>query len=150
VCTGSRVWEDRDAIAAAMRETSPAVVIAGDCPRGADPMFADIARHSAECELIVKRADWSKGRGAGMKRNAEMIAEAERIEVERGMYAMVLAAWDGKREHSGTLDCLRRGAQVGWTWRCLSGPGVKPMDMAWLGRHLRGKRQQQPTLWPTR
>ena len=73
--TGSRTWTAEAVIADALREQWAAgtVLVSGACPRGADAIAerlwatwgGPVERHSA---------DWGTGRGAGMARNAAMIA----------------------------------------------------------------------------
>jgi hypothetical protein len=85
--TGSRDWEDAEAISKALRATYlaarpddthraalyPALLISGACPTGAD---AIAERVWSDQSLPVERhpADWERyGKAAGFRRNAEMV-----------------------------------------------------------------------------
>ena len=81
--TGSRDWADEDRIWDALSEQyhcwehedcgDPYVVVSGACPTGADAMCEAAA---ALMGWTVERhpAEWDKyGRGAGFRRNAEMV-----------------------------------------------------------------------------
>ena len=73
--TGSRTWTDQAVIAGALREQWAAgtVLVCGTCPRGADAIAerlwttwgGPVERHPA---------NWGTGRGAGLARNAAMVA----------------------------------------------------------------------------
>lgn len=80
--TGSRDWSDKAALYAVLDEIlaeHPSLVIVnGQCPRGADAMAVSwvmdrwtFAR--ADVTHEDHPADWSKGKGAGFARNAEMV-----------------------------------------------------------------------------
>lgn len=78
--TGSRSWFDHatleyelgEEIARGMRTRGSVTVVHGDCPRGADAM-ADNEASRHPCGIERHPADWSKGKGAGFARNAEMV-----------------------------------------------------------------------------
>ena len=79
--TGSRTWEDREAVLFELAGLSilhsgdgVVVVVHGACPKGADALAASCAQ---ECGLTQEPhpADWERyGRPAGFRRNAEMVA----------------------------------------------------------------------------
>jgi hypothetical protein len=77
--TGSRDWTDATLLCSALynrwREANsrPIVLVSGACPTGADAMAEKFAEAQG---WTVERhpADWSKGKGAGFARNAEMVA----------------------------------------------------------------------------
>jgi len=75
--TGSRTWTDtgaiRDALAAVWG-TGDAVLVTGACPRGADRLAEQCwTRWGGQVERHP--ADWARhGRGAGPRRNADMVA----------------------------------------------------------------------------
>ena len=75
--TGSRTWTDtgtiRDALASVWGDGA-AVLVSGACPRGADRLAeACWTRWGGQVER--HRADWARhGRGAGYRRNTEMVA----------------------------------------------------------------------------
>jgi len=76
--TGSRTWTRAAAVVAALdvlhaEHGAALVVVHGACPRGADAIAeAWCRRRRAPVERYP--ADWSTGRGAGMARNAAMVA----------------------------------------------------------------------------
>lgn len=86
--TGSREWDDRQAIEDALwalARNHPAyqlTVVHGDCPRGADRMahnWASSSNGSYRAGVYVDEephpADWDRyGKSAGFRRNAEMVA----------------------------------------------------------------------------
>lgn len=75
--TGSRTWTDKEAILAAFRKHAnkahTITVVHGACPKGADALADELAQ---EFGVPVERhpADWSIGKQAGFRRNAEMVA----------------------------------------------------------------------------
>jgi len=78
--TGSRDWNDRNAIFKALfwtgvdRIPGSRTLVSGACSTGADALAEDIARRMG---WVVERhpADWEKhGKRAGFLRNAEMVA----------------------------------------------------------------------------
>lgn len=73
--TGSRTWENTDAILEAIDEHGGdyAVVVSGHCPLGVDAMAEDAAR-GLGMDLEIHPADWNThGKRAGFLRNAEMV-----------------------------------------------------------------------------
>lgn len=76
--TGSRTWDDRDQIRAALQEAwresvGPFILVSGACPTGADFIGESLC---AEVGIEVERhpADWDLyGKRAGFVRNAEMV-----------------------------------------------------------------------------
>lgn len=73
--TGSRTWEDTDAILEALDEHGGdyAVVVSGHCPKGADAI-AEACAHELGMDVEEHPADWkTHGRRAGFVRNAEMV-----------------------------------------------------------------------------
>lgn len=76
-------------------------VISGGA-RGADQLAE---RYARECglELQILKADWSRGRGAGLARNTEIVALAD----------YVVAFWD--RKSTGTKDTIRKTRECGKT-----------------------------------
>lgn len=75
--TGSREWDDWQTITGALIEAAagkprPVTVVHG-CARGADSLAAQAARKLG-WEVEDHPADWSIGKSAGFRRNAEMVA----------------------------------------------------------------------------
>lgn len=75
--TGSRTWPDYEKVEAVLSALLVAhgrglVVVHGDCPRGADAIARAWCLHRGVADERHP-ADWSKGRGAGYARNAEMV-----------------------------------------------------------------------------
>jgi hypothetical protein len=84
IVTGSREWEDEDALFTALDEELPDIIIHGDCPTGADTMVAQYV--DSFCmpnersklprpQVIPMPAQWDKydRRAAGPKRNEAML-----------------------------------------------------------------------------
>lgn len=79
--TGSRDWEDREAILLALIEVldewegpSDSVLVSGACPTGADRMAEEIWEDFLGYEVERHPADWRRhGRRAGFVRNALMV-----------------------------------------------------------------------------
>jgi hypothetical protein len=82
--TGSRDWIAEDlvhaALATALYQNVPAVIVHGACPTGADAQASWWTRRHHVIGLTEERhpAQWRSGgrldRGAGFRRNAEMVA----------------------------------------------------------------------------
>ena len=76
--TGSRDWDDYDAVEKALFNieedwTTLPTLVSGGCPTGADRMAEGIASN-LRWDLEVYPADWEAyGRRAGFVRNAEMV-----------------------------------------------------------------------------
>lgn len=107
--TGSRDWTDRAAIAAALIkvhvyaaiEPAKVTVVHGDA-RGADRIAADLA-HQFGCNVEAHPADWDRhGKGAGPRRNAEMVAAGADV-----CLAFPIGA------SPGTRGCIRLAKQAG-------------------------------------
>jgi YspA, cpYpsA-related SLOG family len=78
--TGSRTWHDVRAIEQALavilgRHPGGVLLVHGACPRVADAIAAAYAARTPGYRTEAHPADWGRyGRGAGYRRNAEMIA----------------------------------------------------------------------------
>lgn len=100
---GSRDYPRMDIVPRYVREIArrwpDAVVISGGA-RGVDRLAAETAR---ECGLPVVEffADWSKGRGAGIARNSQIVAAADHL----------VAFWDERS--TGTADSIRKAQAAG-------------------------------------
>lgn len=75
--TGSRTWDDTDAIIGALwgtrEELGDFTLVSGACPTGADRLCEEAARRAG---MPIERhpADWkTHGKRAGFVRNAEMV-----------------------------------------------------------------------------
>ncbi len=85
--TGSRDWEDYDtvraALAVAVYQQLPAIIVHGACPAGADAIASWWVRQMGRnLDLTEERhpADWRQhGKAAGYRRNAEMVALGARL-----------------------------------------------------------------------
>lgn len=108
--TGSRDWDDRQAVAEALIEArdnplhvsagpSRMVLVHGGCPRGADAIADHYAR-TWGWTVEVHPADWARhGKAAGMIRNTEMVdAGAD----------LCLAFFQPGARNSGTGNCVVR------------------------------------------
>lgn len=76
--TGSRVWEDKEAIAVELRKvwkehSSYVTLVTGACPNGADALCEGLGK-LAGWKIESHPADWKRyGKSAGYIRNAEMV-----------------------------------------------------------------------------
>lgn len=107
ICTGSRVWNDRDLVKAWLeilqRDQRPSVVRVGDEPHGADHMVYEVC---IELGLAVEphKALWKIwGDAAGPIRNRLMI----------DMGADLVLAFRHPGVSAGTDDCLRQAKAAG-------------------------------------
>lgn len=109
--TGSRTWEDQDAVhealEAAYRSTraTPVVVVHGSCPRGADDQAhawaMEMSRQGRPVLEETHPADWERhGKAAGPRRNAEM--------VNLGADICLAFIKDGSRGASHTADLAEK------------------------------------------
>lgn len=76
--TGSREWNDEQGLRLALISAwtphqESAVIVHGACPRGADAM-ADEWASNYGVPVEKHPADWSEGKSAGFRRNAEMVS----------------------------------------------------------------------------
>jgi hypothetical protein len=71
------------------------MLVSGACPKGPD-YFAELWAKKRGVPILLFPADWSKGKSAGFKRNADIIRAAD----------AVVAFWDGKS--NGTRDSMER------------------------------------------
>lgn len=103
VC-GSRSWRDGEAIRKRLARLPRGTTVLHGGARGADRLAGTVAR-SLGLAVVELRADWSRGRWAGLERNLAML--------DRGP-DLVLAFWDGAS--GGTAHCIahaeRRGIPV--------------------------------------
>lgn len=108
--TGSRDWPDEDIVGDAIIDLKnwysfdwdDVVIVHGHCPTGADH-YADIK--AGRYGLLVERhpANWARyGKGAGPKRNSEM--------VDKGADIVIAFMMEGSR---GTKDCVEKAKEAG-------------------------------------
>lgn len=107
--TGCRHWRP-DALAAEVigrlldRYGVPLVIVHGNAP-GVDATFRDVADAMLAPDTEAHAADWDHyGRGAGPRRNAEMVALGADL---------CLAIHRDIRSSLGTRDCARRAIEAG-------------------------------------
>jgi hypothetical protein len=102
---GSRTWTDAAAIRRYIDKLpATATVVSGGAP-GVDTMAENAAR-ARGLRVQVFQANWKRyGRGAGMIRNSEIIANAD----------IVLAFWDGQSR--GTKDSIDKALTARHVWR---------------------------------
>lgn len=82
--------------------TSEKVELIHGNARGADKMAAEVAKELG-WDVLAVPAEWDRyGRGAGHKRNQEMVKMKPDL---------CVAFWDG--ESRGTLDCISRAKSAG-------------------------------------
>lgn len=96
---GSRTWKDAASIAAVVDALPPGTVVVSGAAPGADRLAAQLAR-ARGLEVVAIRADWRRGRHAGMLRNVEVIAQADQV----------IAFWDGRSP--GTKNAIRLARQA--------------------------------------
>ena len=91
---GSRKFPDLDLVSAFVKDLPPGtMVVSGGAP-GVDAA-AEFAARLAHLPTLTFRADWDRfGKSAGMRRNADIIANADKV----------AAFWDG--ESKGTLNAI--------------------------------------------
>ena len=104
--TGSRMWVNREAIAAELSSAivgvSAPVVVHGGCPTGADAIADRLARLYG-CAVEVYEADWDQhGRAAGPVRNQKMVDLGADV-------CLAFPLGDSR----GTRDCMRRAFAAG-------------------------------------
>lgn len=106
--TGSRTWDDTDAVCRALDEavqeipphTRTVWLVVGDCPTGADRIAYQWAR-AARMTVHRFEADWAAhGKAAGPRRNAEMVAA--------GADVVLAFIRNGSRGASHTAKLARR------------------------------------------
>lgn len=116
IVTGSRDWTDYNTVWAVLerirgdRRGSAFGLILGDEPKGVDKIAWEWAKaYSTPYIRCLNDGRWPS---AGPRRNAEMVRQGSG---RRGPHIDVLgvAFWQGKREKSGTLDCMTQMVQAG-------------------------------------
>ena len=91
---GSRKFPDLELVSAFVRDLPPGTwVVSGGAP-GVDTT-AELSARLSSLPTLVFRAEWERyGKSAGMRRNADIIANADKV----------CAFWDG--ESKGTLNSI--------------------------------------------
>jgi ABC-type sugar transport system substrate-binding protein len=107
IITGSRTWTCRTlahrVIARMVARHGKVTVLVGDAS-GVDTAFADAASE-AGCKVLLFSADWEKyGKGAGPRRNAEMVAAGADF---------AIAVHKSLARSRGTKDAVRRCLAAG-------------------------------------
>ena len=113
--TGSRSWDDRLAVNAALimmanvaRSREEGLVVIHGAARGADTMAHDWAKHwydrGRPVQPVAYPADWSKGKRAGMDRNRLMVDENPDID-----YVLAFPLGESK----GTRGCMKYAESKG-------------------------------------
>ncbi len=84
IVTGGRDYTDRAKVAEALREHGPFDQLWHGGARGADTLAADCA-HALGLQTVCFSANWDKfGNGAGMRRNAQMMAAGAELKAAGG------------------------------------------------------------------
>jgi len=96
---GSRGWLMPSVVSRVLDEICPAEVVSGGA-RGVDS-FAEAWAVLHRVPVKVFRPDWSKGRSAGARRNAQIVAYCDKL----------VAFWDGKSK--GTQISIEMAAECG-------------------------------------
>lgn len=96
---GSRSWTHQDRLFAYLdhihQKTKNLRLVSGACPSGAD-YIAELWAKKKGVPILLFPADWSQGKGAGFKRNLEIVKAAD----------AVVAFWDGASK--GTVDSIEK------------------------------------------
>lgn len=103
--TGSRDWQDRDAIYNLLNRLVPlhATIVHGDCPTGADALAQKWAESQPDIKVERYPADWNQyGKSAGPRRNQQM--------VDLGADICIAFPLSTSR---GTRDCMRKAKTAG-------------------------------------
>jgi len=97
---GSRNYRELESVRVFVRGLAKGTEVISGGARGVDETAVSVAR---ECGLSVKIffPDWSRGRGAGLARNQQIVNESD----------IIVAFWDGKSR--GTADTVRRAKAAG-------------------------------------
>jgi hypothetical protein len=119
---GSRVWTDGELILSTLRDIHARervdVVIEGEAP-GADTLARQAAEHLG-IPVLAFPADWERyGRGAGPRRNQQMIDE--------GHPDIVLAFSEDLNSSRGTADMVAQARRAGLPVRLISHTGAKSL-----------------------
>lgn len=106
---GSRDWDDPDWIRGTVCALPKSATIIVGGARGADSIAEEAARRRGQNVIVVK-ADWSLGKGAGVLRNTKMLDMGPDL---------VIAFWKGRS--SGTRDTvvktMKRSIPLRLEWR---------------------------------
>lgn len=121
--TGERDWDDEfrieqtiDLLLVEFQEREIEFLL-GDCPTGLDA-FARAYCEREGIRHVVFFADWAAlGGRAGPERNGRMV---------RAGAVLGVAFWSGRRDRSGTLDCLSQGTRLGIPFRIVPRPRKVP------------------------
>ncbi len=101
--TGSRTWQRRDVIHAALRVAPAGSTVVHGAARGADTI-ADTVAKSLGLHVEDYPADWKRyGKAAGPIRNSAMVK----------LGANVCLAFSYDPERGGTGDCVRKARRAG-------------------------------------
>lgn len=104
VC-GSRAWEDGALIEKILSSLDSVELVVEGEARGADT-WARLACETLEIPILAFPADWERyGRGAGPKRNQQMLDEGEP--------ELVLAFSEDLNSSRGTADMVARARRAG-------------------------------------
>jgi SLOG family YspA-like protein len=111
--TGSQDWGDAAAVHRVLKAlwtiTPGAVLVSGECPRGADAHAGAFWRGLGG-EVDPHPADWRQGRAAGIRRSEKMVQAGADICVAFGMPCTRPA-------------CANRAADEGWPFHVSHGTG---------------------------
>lgn len=115
VITASRGWTDNALIRDVADTLPPRSTVYVGGARGGDQAFEGAARVRGHT-VIVMRADWSRGRGAGFERNIAMLDRLSLVpQDDRRVIAFWLGASPGTR-HT-IVEAMKRGLPLDLHWR---------------------------------
>lgn len=103
---GSRGWVDKDAVIDYIWRLEPDSLVVSGGAKGVDSFAEEGVRirwmHRHDVRLLELLPEWDKyGKSAGFRRNAEIVAEADRV----------VAFWDGASK--GTASTIRLARKAG-------------------------------------
>lgn len=113
--TGSRNWKNFEAMFDALNALPKDTLLIHGAGRGADQMAETIARRLGFPKPKAYPARWKiYGRGAGPKRNQQMLEENPDI-------SLILAFHEDLSRSKGTSDMVRRGEKKGIRVQIITG-----------------------------
>ena len=109
---GDRLWTDRDVIERRLKRLPSGTIILHGDARGADRLAGEIAQNLG-FEVKTARAEWDRGKSAGILRNRLMLDQNP---------SLVIAFHNNIAASKGTGDCVREARRRGITVEILTAP----------------------------
>lgn len=118
--SGSRLYESAEVITRELGLYPKGTVIIHGAARGADTLAGEAAE-ALGFEVVTYPADWwTYGRGAGPRRNTQMLVEGEPTEL--------IVFHEDLTTSVGTLDMATKCAKVGLPFRAFDSSGQRRSD----------------------